>query len=133
MYPASDSTHEHYGPIRVGEEGTQQLTNNVAELHALIHALRWTCAPANLQTPTVLRYDSKYAALVTTGVYKAKKNKALVAVAQAEWKRAYAAKPDKLWLRHVKGHSNHPWNDKADDLAKAGCGGRRYCGPPAVD
>ena len=55
-----------------------------------------------------MRYDSKYAALITVGVYKAKKNKKLVATAQAEWKFTYKAKPDKLltdklWMRHVKG------------------------------
>ena len=125
--------HEHYGPIEIGDEGTEQKTNNVAELHAFIHALRWCRAPENIETPTVLRYDSKYAALITTGVYKAKKNKKLVRVAQTEWKQTYKAKPNKLWMRHVRGHSDHPWNDKADDLAKLGCGGRRYCGPPAVD
>ena len=33
-------------------------------------------------------------------------------------------------MRHVKGHYNHEWNEVADGLAKRGCGGRRYVGPP---
>ena len=73
------------------------------------------------------------AAVITVGVYNAKKNKKLVATAQAEWKLAYVAKPDNLWMRHVKGHSDNEWNEVADDLAKRGCGGRRYVGPPMVD
>ena len=82
----------------------------------------------NLPTPCVLRYDSKYAALITVGVYKAKQNKKLVTTAQAEWKRTYTMKPGTLWMRHVKGHSDHPWNEEADRLAKLGSGGRRHCG-----
>ena len=125
--------HHHYAPIKIGDEGTEKLTNNVAEVMAFIHALRWARAPENIDTPCVMRYDSKYAALITVGVYKAKKNKQLVAAAQAEWKLTYKAKPGKLWMRHVKGHSDHEWNEVADDLAKRGCGGRRYVGPPMVD
>ena len=26
----------------------------------------------------------------------------------------------KLWLKHVKGHSSHKWNDRADALADEG-------------
>ena len=69
---------------------------------AVIHVLRWARAPANVAVPMVLRYDSKYAALITVGVYKAKKNKALVATAQKEWKLTYAAKQGNMWMRHVK-------------------------------
>ena len=42
-----------------------------------------------------LRHDSKYAALVSCGVYKAKKNKALVAIARDEWKLTAAAPSNK--------------------------------------
>ena len=66
-------------------------------------------------------------------MYKAKKNKKLVKTAQDEWKLTQAAKAGQLWMRHVKGHSEHPWNEEADRLAKAGCGGRRHYGTPIVD
>ena len=98
-----------------------------------IHALRWARSPAAAARPIVMRYDSKYAALITTGVYKAKKNKRLVATAQAEWKLTHTAKQGKLWMRHVKGHSGHEHNDEADRLAAAGCGGDWYYGPPRAD
>ena len=36
-----------------------------------------------------------------------------------------------LWIRHVKGHSKHVWNNIADKLAGDGNFKRRtYCGPP---
>ena len=36
-----------------------------------------------------------------------------------------------LWIRHVKGHSNHAWNNVADKLAGDGNFKRRtHCGPP---
>ena len=53
-------------------------------------------------------------------MYKGKKNKALVAIARDEWKLTAASKKafsKGLWIRHVKGHSNHEWNNVADKLA----------------
>ena len=64
---------------------------------------------------------------------KAKKNKALVATAQKEWKLTYAAKQGNMWMRHVKGHSNHEWNEVADELAKKGCSGKYRYGDIPVD
>ena len=122
--------HEHCGPIRRGDEGVERLTNNVAEVVAFIHALRYA---RSTPRPVVLRYDSKYAALITTGVYKAKKNKLLVRSAQKEWKLTVAFKRNRLWLRHVKGHSGHRWNDRADHLANVGRGGTARYGTPCVD
>ena len=115
----------------------QQLTNNVSELVAFIHALRWArTAPEARVKSICLRHDSKYAALVSCGVYKGKKNKALVAIARDEWKLTAASKKTLskgLWIRHVKGHSNHPWNDVADKLAGDGNFQRlTYCGPPGA-
>ena len=71
-------------------------------------------------------------------MYKGKNNKALVAIARDEWKLTAASKKTLskgLWIRHVKGHSNHdsnhPWNDVADRLAGDGNFQRlTYCGPP---
>ena len=69
-----------------------QKTNNVSELVAFIHALRYArTAPEARDKSICLRHDSKYAALVSCGVYKGKKNKALVAIARDEWKLTAAA------------------------------------------
>ena len=71
---------------------------------------------------TRIRHDSKYAALVSSGVWKgkSKKNRAIVLVAQEEWKLTWEAKRGQLRIRHVKGHSDHEWNDMADALADDG-------------
>ena len=71
-----------------------------------IHALRYArTAPEARDKSICLRHDSKYAALVSCGVYKGKKNKALVAIARDEWKLTAASKKafsKGLWIRHVK-------------------------------
>ena len=84
--------------------------------------------------PARIRYDSKYAAMITTSVWRAKKHRALAAVARAEWQRARVALKGKLWLKHVKGHSGQKWNDRADKLADEGrCGVVRVVSPHTVD
>ena len=110
------------GPVHIGDEGATQATNNVAELSGFLHALRWARTGGGAGRPVCLRHDSKYAALVSSGVWKgrSKKNRALVLVAQEEWKLTWKEKRGRLWIRHVKGHSGHEWNDMADALADEG-------------
>ena len=120
---ASAETSAHF--IHAGR------TVNRTYLSAYIHALRWArTSPEAAGRPVLLRHDSKYAALVSSGVWKgkSKKNKALVGVAQEEWRLTYAAKKGKLWIRHVKGHSGHEWNDMADQLADDGRRGVQHRG-----
>ena len=120
----------------MGDHGAKHLTNNVAELTAFLHALRWArTAPEAQDKPVLMRHDSVYAALASAGVYKCRKrrNKALVEAAQEEWRLTMAAKKGKLWIRHVKGHSGHEWNDAADSLADDGRRGQRRYGIPEVD
>ncbi len=114
------------GPVRFGDDGATQLTNNVSEIQAYIHALRWARTGGGAGRPVCLRHDSKYAALVSSGVWKgkSKKNRAIVLVAQEEWKLTWEAKRGQLWIRHVKGHSDHEWNDMADALADDGRRGK---------
>ena len=70
-----------------------------------------------------MRYDSLYAAMVASGTWKAKKHKAMAAEARLAWAALKKRLGESVWLRHVKGHSGHWWNDKVDSLANAGrCG-----------
>ena len=71
---------------------------------------------------------SRYAALCGSGVWKGKRNKRLVATARVEWEATAALKRHSgvgFWLKHVKGHSGHKWNDAADGLATRGLDGER--------
>ena len=96
-HDGGSSIHEHQGPVDLGDFGgaVRNRTNNVSELVAFIHALRYArTAPEARDKSICLRHDSKYAALVSCGVYKGKKNKALVAIARDEWKLTAASKKE---------------------------------------
>ena len=54
----------------------------------------------------------------------------LIAEPRAKTSLDHFPKPQKLWIRHVKGHSGHEWNDVADVLADQGRRGQRRYGPP---
>ena len=85
--------------------------------------------PARASRPVLVRFDSKYAALCGSGVWKGTKNKKLVATARAEWKATADLKRRNgvgFWLKHVKGHSGQKWNDAADRLATRGLDGERH-------
>ena len=135
------NTIEHQGPVyrhdfggAANDSAAGGLSNNISELVGFIHALRWARSPEGVDFDVCFRHDSKYAALVSCGVYRVKKNKALGTIAREEWKLTAAAKKAAskgMWIRHVKGHSKHHWNDVADKLA--GDGNFKQlasCGPP---
>ena len=103
-------------------------TNNVAELTAFTRGLQWAhkhdIADGH---PVCMRYDSTYAAMIATGVWKAKKHKALAEEARSAWRSLHAKLRGRLWTKHVKGHSGDNWNNRADRLANEGRAGRyRY-------
>ena len=120
--------HEHKGDYqtllkmcgRVGPQtpNVETATNNSAELVAFTRALQWAKQSVHTRdpnTPVVLRYDSCYAALIASGSWKAHAHKALAKEARKAWDDLLASKGDeRLWLRHVKGHSRHTHNNTAD-------------------
>ena len=82
-----------------------------------------------------MRYDSCYAAMIASGTWRPYWHRALAAEAQAAWAALRKLKGDRLWLRHVRGHRWHRWNDRADSLATQGQGGadKDFELPCAVD
>lgn len=129
--------HEHKGQYqtllkmcgRVGPQtpNVETATNNSAELVAFTRALQWAKQSVHTQdpnTPVVLRYDSCYAAMIASGSWKAHAHKALAKEARKAWDDLLATKGERLWLRHVKGHSRHVHNNTADNLANQGRGGQ---------
>jgi ribonuclease HI len=110
------ATKELYG----GEENT---TNNRMELMAAIMALETLNRPCEV----VLTTDSQYVRQgITEWLAGWKKrnwvNSAKKPVKNADlWKRLDSAtQPHKIDWRWVKGHSGHPENEKADQLANKG-------------
>ena len=94
--------------------GAEVGSNNTAELTALAEALRWSLSEGG-DSAIVIKTDSQYAGNQATGNWKAKANRELVAHVQALWNEVSQLR-DLSW-DHVKAHSGHRWNERADHLA----------------
>ena len=121
---------ELYGPVVLDASSLSFLgatvgSNNTGELSGICRALGWLSSQAVGASPplppAVICYDSEYAAMQTQGLWRAKKNKALIQRAQATL--AEARRSREVRFLHIKGHSGHVWNDKADALANRGAAG----------
>lgn len=95
-------------------EGIGVATNNIAELTAVLRALRML---KRTDLPVVIHTDSSYAIGVLSGGWKVKKNRELVDEIVDEMRR-FAA----LRLVKVAGHASVPLNERADELARQGIG-----------
>merc|ERR1712032_1726155 len=119
---------ELYGPVILDAKaehfvGAEVGSNNTGELSAVCEALLWLRDFETGNRPSVICYDSTYAAHITTGRFNAQKNIALARQAQALYREVSAQR--KLRFAHVKGHSGDKWNDVADSLANRGAVGER--------
>ncbi|MCH8685430.1 ribonuclease HI [Pedomonas mirosovicensis] len=111
---------DHVKEIHGGEPHT---TNNRMELMAAIEALRALKRPCHV----VLTTDSVYVRDgITKWMFNWQRNGWKTAdkkpVKNAELWQALseAAKPHKVDWRWIKGHSGHPENERADELARLG-------------
>ena len=116
-------------------------SNNTAELTAIGEALIWLahhCREIEAGRircgfgPVFVRYDSDYAAKSVMGAYNGKKNVGLITRIRQVYADAQAALQSMRWscgagtaysgiqFSHVKGHSGHRWNERADELANLG-------------
>ena len=60
----------------------------------------------------------EYAAMITQGVWLAKSNHRLAAANKQIFKAVSSKRT--VFFSHVKGHADHKWNDRADELANRG-------------
>ena len=124
---------ERWGPVEVDAAspaflGAEKCSNNTGELSAIGEALLWLRDEDRKCDRAVLCYDSKYAANITDGTYRAHKNVDLAKTCQALFASERARRQrggGGLDLRHVKGHSGDAFNDRADALVQRGINGTR--------
>ena len=102
--------------------GAESGSNNTGELTAICEGLKWLLEQEDTNSPAAIYYDSKYAAKIPTGEYNAETNKYLAAKARTLLRQVWEKR--KISLEHIKGHSNDPGNDAADELANKGAVGR---------
>ena len=116
---------EIYGPVVLDAEdqrflGAQQSSNNTGELTAIAEAITWLRdeAPGPDNTPAEILYDSHYAANLVLGHTTPHANHTLANNAHSLYKEVSQTRV--ITFRWVKGHSQVPGNDKADELANLG-------------
>ena len=102
----TDSSDERFIGAEVG-------SNNTAELTAFAEALRWALTQGG-DEEIIIKTDSQYAGNQATGKWKAKANRQLVAHVQELWNEVSELR--ELSWEHVKAHSGHRWNERADHL-----------------
>ncbi len=114
-----DILHEFHGKVITGDDeenfiGAEVGSNNTAELTAFAEALRW-CLTQGGDEDIIIKTDSQYAGNQATGNWKAKANRELVSHVQNLWNEVSELR--ELSWEHVKAHSGHRWNERADHLA----------------
>ena len=107
--------------------GAEKLSNNTAELTALLEALELLTAkdaPFDTSAPTLVRPDSEYAAKIAVGISRPAVNKQLAEECRRLWKLAKEMRDGQLWLVNVRSHTGHVHNHAVDRLAAEGADGR---------
>ena len=112
--------HESCGPVVCDAAapvwlGAQRHTNNTGELTGLGESIRWLLESDPDKTqPVLLRPDSEYSVGVLTGRVDAEENAELVEQVRTLLERLRAQRKGRVGWSHVRGHSKHKWNDRAD-------------------
>jgi ribonuclease HI len=101
--------------ICAGSEGAPVGTNNIAELQGALHGLRAVVDRGlHIGNNVEIVSDSTYCLNLASGLYQANTHKDIVHVLQDLYKVTNAR------TRWVRGHSGDIFNDRCDELAKAG-------------
>jgi ribonuclease HI len=101
--------------LTAGSAGGPVGTNNIAELQAAIHGLRAVIdAGLHLTANIEVVSDSTYCLGLASGEYQPNTNKDIVSILRKLFLEANATP------KWVRGHSGDAFNDKVDELAKAG-------------
>ena len=102
--------------------GATKHSNNTGELCAaieLLHALTHDAARPT-ESRGVIRPDSELVMGAMTGRTVAHENVELTRRVRGLWEELRKRHGGQVTLSHVRGHSHHKWNDRADALAEKG-------------
>ena len=110
---------ESFGKVVTDEKNSEFIgaevgSNNTAELSAFVHCLKWILVEGGLQE-IIIRTDSNYAGNIVEGNWKAKSNKKIAKLSQQLWREVKTIQ--KLSWKHIRAHTGHRWNERADHLA----------------
>ena len=109
--------------ITTATPNVRTITGNLAELVAFTRALEWAGQnPTAAGKPICVRYNSEYAARISTGAWKAKKHKAMAEEARQAWKRLKQVSAGQVWMRHAP--RTQGWTIRAQNLARQGKQGK---------
>ena len=107
--------------------GAKRATNNTAELSAVHHALGSARELRQKGEAVLILSDSQLAICTTTGAWASRKHKALVERNRKALAQLRAGGADVIF-RHVRAHTGHGMNERADELAAQGAQGLRRRG-----
>ena len=95
-------------------------SNNTGELIGIAQALIWLRDVDAGQAQAAICFDSEYAARITQGIYRPKKNAELSRICQRLLKEEAKRRAGGVKFIHVRGHSDDVGNDRADLLVQWG-------------
>ena len=106
------------GPVLKGHPGPQEIaartiSNNTAELAAIIASSRWVASMLPLPTAVNFLFDSMWASCTARGLWRARKNATEVDAARRSIERLADLGVAIHW-HHVRAHRGHFLNELAD-------------------
>lgn len=118
---------EHYGKVVTKADhpkfiGAEVGSNNTGELSAMYWALSIIQDNNDTNDVFTIYGDSMYAGKMASREWRAKENVSLVRKVAELWDTLEREGHNFSWL-HVKAHSGHKWNDRADHLASIAANG----------
>ena len=107
--------------------GAKRAPNNTAELSAVHHALNGARELRQKGEAVLILSDSQLAICTTTGAWASRKHKVLVERNRKALARLRAGGAQ-VSFQHVRAHTGHGMNERADELAAQGAQGLRRRG-----